>query len=107
LAEDRYLAAYLTRVFEADWTAVFGDSLRYQPGTPLGPPPDDFVPETRTLKGKYPHPFPPLTVRGPVSVTPVLAPDHSLLETKGVIGLMRRARESLLIQQQYIQINCA
>lgn len=107
LVEDRYLAAYLTRVFEADWTTVFGDSLPYQPGTQLGPPPDDFVPETGTLKGKYPHPFPPLTVRGPVSITPVLAPDHSLLETKGVIGLMRKARESLLIEQQYIHMNCA
>jgi len=84
----------------------FSDSLPYQPGTSLGPPPADFVPETGTLRGRYPHPFSPLTVLGPIAITPVLAPDHSLLETKGVIGLMRTAKERLLIQQQYIHMHC-
>lgn len=106
VVEDAGLAAYLTRVFDADWNPAFGDTLAYQPGTPLGPPPADYVPETGEYKGSYPHPFPPLTVNGPVSVTPVLAPDHTLLDTKGIIGLIRGARDRLLIEQQYIQMNC-
>lgn len=105
VVEDRGLAAYLSRVFASDWVPSYGDSIGYKPGTPLGPPPDDFEPEDEVLKGSYPRPFPTLSVRGPVQVTPILAPDHSLLETKGVIGLMRQARESLYIEQQYVHLH--
>lgn len=101
VVEDGALSAYLSRVFASSWTQVHGDVLAYQPGTNFGPPPPDFVPDLEVPTGTYRHPFPVVTVRGPVSVTPVLAPDHSLLETKGVIGLMRSARESLLIEQMY------
>jgi phosphatidylserine/phosphatidylglycerophosphate/cardiolipin synthase-like enzyme len=107
VVEDQSLAAYMSRVFVADWSPLYGDVVPYQPGTPFGPPAPGFVPETGVLAGSYPHPFPPLTLREPVAVTPVLAPDHALLQTKGVIGLMRSARESLLIEQQYIHMNCA
>lgn len=105
IVEDRGLAAYLSRVFASDWVPAYGDSVEYKPGTPLGPPPDGFEPEDGVLRGDYPHPFPPLSVRGPVQVTPVLAPDHALLESKGVIGLMRQARESLYIEQQYVHLH--
>ncbi len=104
--EDAGLAAYLARVFEADWNPAYGDTIPYKPGTPMGPPKDGYVPDTQEPSGRYPHPFPSLEITGPVSVTPVLAPDHSLLDTKGIIGLMRSAKESLLIEQQYIQIHC-
>jgi cardiolipin synthase A/B len=100
------LAAYYARVFEADWNPAYGDLKSYQPGTPFGPPPESFVPDTTVKTGRYPHPFPAVSVRGPVAVTPVLAPDHALLETKGIIGLMRSARESLYIEQQYVQVYC-
>lgn len=104
VVSDTDLAAYMKRVFEADWTQAYGDMIDYKPGTPYGPPPPDFVPETGALTGTYPHPFPKLTVRG-VAVTPVLAPDHTLLDTMGIIGLIRGARESILIEQQYIHLH--
>ncbi|HWI61264.1 MAG TPA: hypothetical protein VNT75_05490 [Symbiobacteriaceae bacterium] len=102
---DADLATYMKRVFEADWNQAYGDLMSYQPGTPYGPPPADFVPETGITSGTYPHPFPLLTVRN-VPVTPILAPDHTLLESRGIIGLMRDARESILIEQQYIHLHC-
>lgn len=102
MVTNRGLAAYMERVFEADWSMRYGDTLRLQAGTPFGPPPDDFVPERGILTGSYPHPFTVLPVQGPVLVSPVLAPDHGLLQKHGVIGLMRSARRRLLIQQQYI-----
>jgi len=107
VVEDQALAAYLSRVFEADWNPGHGDIMQYQEGSPFGPPKAGFVPETGLLTGSYPHPFPALTLREPVAVSPILAPEHTLLKTKGIIGLMRSARESLLVEQQYIQMNCA
>ncbi|HWI53042.1 MAG TPA: phospholipase D-like domain-containing protein [Symbiobacteriaceae bacterium] len=101
---DTALASYMQRVFEADWNQTYDDLMDYKPGTPYGPPPAAFVPETGALTGTYPHPFPRLTVRS-VSVTPVLAPDHTLLDTMGIIGLMRGARESILIEQQYVHLH--
>ncbi len=106
VVEDRGLAAYLSRVFAADWSPAHGDVAAYQPGTPFGPPPPDFAPSREVLRGSYPAPFPARAVEGPVAVTPVLAPDHALLETRGIIGLMRSARESLYIEQMYIQVYC-
>jgi cardiolipin synthase len=105
IVTDAALAAFLSRVFEADWNPIYGDIKVYKPGTPFGPPPDDFQPERGELSGTYPHPFPSLTVKGPVAVTPVLSPDHTLLEQKGIIGHMRSARDSLLIEQQYVQVH--
>lgn len=104
--EDTGLAAYLSRVFAANWNPGHGDLIAYQAEGHFGPPAPGFVPDREIPVGEYRHPFPALTIQGPVSVTPVLAPDHSLLETKGVIGLMRSARESLLIEQMYAQVNC-
>lgn len=107
VVENQPLAAYLSEVFAADWNPSFADSIGYKAGTPFGPPPDDFVPETGSYEGEYKAPFPAVRVRGPVQVTPVLAPDHGLLETMGIIGLMRSAQESIRIEQQYAQVNCA
>jgi cardiolipin synthase A/B len=101
---DANLAAYMGRVFEADWSTAHGDVMEYRAGTPYGPPAPGFVPETEVLTGVYPHPFPQLTVRG-VSVTPMLSPEHTLLETKGILGLLRGAKESILIEQQYVHLH--
>lgn len=104
---DEGLAAYMTEVFEADWNPAFRDSYPYTEGTRFGAPAPGFVPDRDVPSGEYPHIYPPLTVPGPIIVTPVLAPDHALLETKGIIGLIRGARESLLVEQQYAQVCCA
>jgi cardiolipin synthase A/B len=104
LARNPALTAYMAQVFEADWSPAHGDVVAFEEGTPFGGPDADFVPNTEVPAGTYRHPFGPLVVQEPVTVTPVLAPDHSLLQTQGVIGLMRSARESLLIEQQYIHL---
>jgi hypothetical protein len=77
VVDDTGLAAYMKRVFEADWSNAYGDVADYKPGTPFGPPPADFVPDTSPLTGDYPHPFPALTERGPVTVTPMLASQYA------------------------------
>ncbi|MDF2629683.1 MAG: hypothetical protein K0R39_3514 [Symbiobacteriaceae bacterium] len=106
IVTDTSLATYMGRVFEADWSTAYGDVMEYRAGTPYGPPAPGFVPETEVLTGTYPHPFPQFTVRG-VSVTPLLSPEHTLLEAKGIQGLLHSAKESILIEQQYVQVHCA
>ncbi|HLO02287.1 MAG TPA: phospholipase D-like domain-containing protein [Symbiobacteriaceae bacterium] len=101
LAEDPAFADYLTRVFEADWRLTFGDVQRFGV-PPFGGPGPEFKPEATLLTGHYAAPFKALTVSGEIGLTPVLAPDHALLETGGVIGLLRSARSSILIEQQYV-----
>ena len=106
VVENQPLAVYLARLFAADWDPAFADSVPYKEGTLFGPPPDDFEPETGAYEGDYLAPFPAVRIRGPVKVTPVLAPDHGLLESMGIIGLMRSAQESIRIEQQYAHVNC-
>ncbi|MFZ5813895.1 MAG: phospholipase D-like domain-containing protein [Bacillota bacterium] len=108
VVQDPGLARYLSRVFAADWNPGHGDIFPYrEDGDPFGPPPPGSSPETELPTGQYPHPFRPVTVTEPVRVTPVLAPDHALLETKGLTGLIRGAQRSILVQQMYIQVHCA
>lgn len=103
MVQDSSLARYLTDVFEFDWNPRVAESQPFTPGHPAyGGPAPGFQPPAPTLDpGNYPHPFPAITVQG-ARVTPVLAPDHTLLETRGIIGMIRSAKHSLLIQQQYI-----
>lgn len=98
------LARYMTQVFEADWYPGHGDIFPYQEegGSPFGPPSPGAIPDLTVPTGSYPHPFPALTVDGPIPVTPVLAPDHALLESKGITGLIRGAQRSILVEQLYI-----
>jgi len=107
VVEDQALADYFGRVFAADWNPGHGDTFPFKEGTNFGPPPPGFVPDTTIPTGDYPHPFPPLVVGDSVRVTPVLAPDHALLATKGISGLIRSARRSILVEQLYIQMHCA
>jgi cardiolipin synthase len=99
--EDVAFAGWLSRVFEADWRQEFGDVQRFGV-PPFGGPKAGFQPETGTLTGHYPTPFQPLTLTSGVMLTPVLAPEHALLESGGISGLIRSARSSVLIEQQYI-----
>jgi phosphatidylserine/phosphatidylglycerophosphate/cardiolipin synthase-like enzyme len=51
---------------------------------------------------KYSHPFKSANISGLFSVSPVLAPDTSLLQTKSIIGMINGAKESVYIEQLYI-----
>lgn len=96
----RPLAAYLTRVLAADANPAFPDTVPVNRDLPAV----DFPPDRRR-QAPYTPRFVSVRVAGPIRVTPVLAPDHSLLLSKGIIGLMRAARHSLDIQQKSVPVH--
>jgi phosphatidylserine/phosphatidylglycerophosphate/cardiolipin synthase-like enzyme len=93
--QDRALAAYVGQVFEADWEPRHRDSVAIEAYdvTPVDVPSEASAPGHR-------FPVAPLRVTGPAVVTPVLAPDTALRDDT-VLGLLRSARETLLIEQFY------
>lgn len=106
VVQDSLVGEYMTAVFDHDWNPAVAESRAFTPDDPAyGGPPQGFVPPDPALPGgSYPAPFPAITVRG-ARVTPVLAPDHSLLQSRGVIGMIRSARRTLLVEQQYIHLH--
>lgn len=95
-------ANYVQNVFNADWNLNSKDSFPYTPGTNYGEPTAGFVPDTSNPSGSYPAPFATAkTVSGSFNVTPVFAPDSTFSE-KGLLGLIKGATKTLLVQQLYI-----
>ncbi|SDY40393.1 phospholipase D-like domain-containing protein [Thermoactinomyces sp. DSM 45892] len=95
-------ASYVKKVFEADWNPSFRDSFPYTPGTKYGEPSAGFVPDTSNPTGKYPAPFPAKNITGSFTVTPIFAPDATLLQEKAILGMIRSAKSELLVEQLYI-----
>ncbi len=58
------------------------------------------IPDGQWPARALPNPVAPARFAGPVPVTCFLAPQHALLETRAICGLMRSARHTLDIQQQ-------
>lgn len=105
IVDDAALARYLDRVFELDWNPAAGDTVAYSDNDPtFGPPPDGFVPVIDPPTGSYPAPFSAQDFAGPHTVTPVFAPDNSLLADHAILGLLKQAQESVLVEQQYIYL---
>jgi phosphatidylserine/phosphatidylglycerophosphate/cardiolipin synthase-like enzyme len=104
VVHDPGVASFLTQVFGSDWNPDMPDSVPFTPGDPVyGDPSPDFAPDRTVPRGPYRHPFPAVTFPGPHTVTPILAPDHSLYQSRGILGLIRGARKTLYVEQQYIQ----
>lgn len=104
--ESPALARYLAGVFAADWDPGRPDSIPLLPGHPQwGGLPENPDSGSGDPQYGYRPQFRPLTVRGRCRVTPVLAPDHALMETGGIIGLLRRAVSSLEVECQYIPLH--
>ncbi len=104
--ECRSLARYFTKVFEADWDPGRPDSIPFLPGHPYWGGLDKDPDGNRREPGYgYRRQFQPLTLAGHCRITPLLAPDHALVETGGIIGLLRRATTSVEIQTQYIPVH--
>ena len=74
-------------------------------GNKYGCPPPDFVPNRTILTGSYSHPFESKTISGKFNISPVLAPDTSLMQIVSVIGMMKGAKISVYVEQLYIYKN--
>ncbi|MGE5676159.1 MAG: phospholipase D-like domain-containing protein [Mycobacterium leprae] len=102
IVESPGLSAHLTRVFAFDWNPHSPDSVDLEPKVQLpvmAASPAD-MPEPMALG----EPFVPVHMNGPMAVTPVLAPEHAMLETCGITGLIRSATTHLEIEQQDVPL---
>jgi phosphatidylserine/phosphatidylglycerophosphate/cardiolipin synthase-like enzyme len=96
------LAAYLTQVFEGDWNPQMADSMASAPNgvhaLDVGQPPDEGAHKP------LPDPASPVEVSGPVGVTAFLAPEHALLETRAICGLIGSSARTLDVIQSGLQL---
>lgn len=54
-------------------------------------------------RGLYAEPFAPVTAKGPVDLELVLSPDTSLNESSAILGLIRRAKKTLYVEQNSVR----
>jgi cardiolipin synthase len=102
------VTTYFSEVFFEDWKPASKDSFPFTTDDPLygnkyGSPPPDFVPNRTIPTGNYSHPFDSKFISGEFNVSPVLAPDTSLLQTKSIIGMIKGAKKSVYVEQLYIR----
>ena len=62
-----------------------------------------FVPDESVQRGRYENPVSPVVADDVVGLELVLSPDTSLNESSGVIGIIQRAKRTLLIEQNSIR----
>ncbi len=98
---------YFREVFFEDWKPASRDSFPFTAndsiyGDKYGCPPLDFVPNRTIPTGNYSHPFDSEVVSGDFNVSPVLAPDTALMQTESIIGMIKRAKNSVYVEQLYI-----
>ncbi len=98
---------YFSAVFFEDWKPTSKDSFPFTSDDPIygnkyGSPPLDFVPNRTIPTGNYSHPFDSEVIYGEFDVSPVLAPDTSLMQTKSIIGMIKGAKKSVYVEQLYI-----
>ena len=97
------VTSYFRDVFFEDWKPESKDSLPFTCDDPdYGCPAPDFAPNRSIPTWTYSHPFTSANISGLFNVSPVLAPDTSLLQTKSIIGMIKGAKESVYIEQLYI-----
>ena len=97
------VTSYFRNVFFEDWKPESKDSLPFTCDDPdYGCPPPDFAPNRSIPTWTYSHPFTSANISGLFNISPVLAPDTSLLQTKSIIGMIKGAKESVYIEQLYI-----
>jgi len=94
---------YFSDVFFDDWKPESRDSFPFTSGHPIyGGPSHGFEPNRTIMTGNYTHPFDSVKLSGEFSVSPILAPDTSLMQTESIIGMLKGAKESVYVQQLYI-----
>ncbi|MHC1600531.1 MAG: phospholipase D-like domain-containing protein [Candidatus Methanospirareceae archaeon] len=98
---------YFSGVFFEDWKPASKDSFPFTAndsiyGNKYGSPPPDFVSNRTIPTGNYSHPFNSKIISGEFNISPVLAPDTSLMQTKSIIGMIKGAKKSVYLEQLYI-----
>jgi phosphatidylserine/phosphatidylglycerophosphate/cardiolipin synthase-like enzyme len=98
---------YFREVFFEDWKPASKDSFPFTAndsvyGDKYGCPPLDFVPNRTIPTGNYSHPFGSKTISGAFNISPVLAPDTSLMQTESIIGMIKGAKKFVYAEQLYI-----
>jgi len=97
------VTSYFSDVFFEDWKPESKDSFPFTCNDPdYGCPAPDFAPNRSIPTWTYSHPFTSANISGVFTVSPVLAPDTSLMETKSIIGMIKGAKKSVYIEQLYI-----
>lgn len=99
---------YFSEVFREDGKPASKDCFPFTHDDPIygnkyGSPPLDFVPNRTIPTGNYSHPFDSEIISGEFNVSPVLAPDTSLLQTKSIIGMIKGAESSVYVEQLYVK----
>lgn len=101
------VAARLAAIFAADNAAGHADVWPWDPADPqLGAPPADFVPADGGGGAFYPVRFPaPLALTGEFTFQVVQAPENTLRDRDGLLGLLNRASagDVILLEQLYEQ----
>ncbi len=94
--DDAPLAGYFEETFRQDFEPARRDSV------PLSAfHPQLYTANDTVWNGTYPAPIPHVDVTGPLAVTPVIAPDHTLRDD-ALLGLLRSAARTLDIEEFYI-----
>ncbi|MCG2718009.1 MAG: phospholipase D-like domain-containing protein [Nanoarchaeota archaeon] len=98
------VAHYFSDVFFEDYNSSRKDSYPYTPGDPkYGEPPPGYEIDKTIPTNSYPQNlFPAETIIGNFTVSPVLCPDTSTLQTKSIIGMINSAQYCVYIEQ----MNC-
>lgn len=98
----------LREVWDQDYRpGVMADTLSidHAPDDTYGMPYRDkgFVPSEKIPTGSYPSPVRPVLVDEVMDLELVLSPDTSLNENSAIIGMINRAKTSLMLQQNSVQ----
>jgi cardiolipin synthase len=100
------IADFFLRVFSDDWKIISKDVIEFcDPKFPKYCKPDPSF-SLEDLEIIYPADtykvyFSNKTIYGTFKVSPVLAPDTSLMETKSILGMIKSANISIYVQQIY------
>jgi len=106
IVRNKDVANYFATIFFDDWDPNSKDSYAYNSSHPIyGAPLDDFEMNYDIPSGNYAPQFNSSTFYGEFTVSPVLSPDTSLLETSSVIGMINSAEKNVYIEQLSCKIN--
>jgi len=100
IVKGQELAGYLRDVFNHDWNPLNADSHPFDmQDREYGPPIEEIDFSRDGESDQYLPRFGSISDVGKITVEPVLSPDHSVSESGSIIGLLRSAESSILVEQ--------
>jgi phosphatidylserine/phosphatidylglycerophosphate/cardiolipin synthase-like enzyme len=124
IADSEALAAHLTRIFEMDCDSERPDSAVFDASRHMAQPIESAGPAFAQMQMRpagvdrlmgmqdpdgepqrtQPDPIQPRQIDGPMQATVFTAPEHALLQTRGICGLIQSAERSLDVLQNSIEL---